>query len=101
MTRFPSRLGNTHDRTRWDLGMSSGWEATRKSLIRMCSSSLTMTWCLRVLCSHRSVRCVSELLYIHTKVMIDDDRRPIVQMASVSALFPVGTGNLCGTLLVN
>ena len=31
-----------------------------------------------------------ELLYIHTKVMIDDDRRAIVQMASVSAI-------LCGT----
>ena len=36
--------------------------------------------------------CISILT---TKVMIDDDCRAIVQMASVSALFPVDTGNLC------
>ena len=40
---------------------------------------------------------MSEPLYINTKVMIDDDRRAIVQMSSVSALFPVDTGNLYGT----
>jgi hypothetical protein len=42
-----------------------------------------------------------ELLYIHTKVMIDDNRRAIVQMASVSAIFPFDTGTCAVPLPVN
>ena len=44
---------------------------------------------------------VSEILFIHTKVMIDDDRRAIVQMASVSAIIPFDTGTCAVPLPVN
>jgi len=61
-----------------------------------------MTWCLRVLCFQIDpYDACPELLYIHTKVMIDDDRRAIVQMASVSTIFPFDTGTCAVPLPVN
>ncbi len=74
---------------------------SKKSLIHMCSSISQWPGAYVFCVLNRSVQCVSEILYIHTKVMIDDDRRAIIQMASISTIFPFDMGTCVVPLPVN